>query len=115
MIQPKRLAEALETIEQAPASLIYISREDCSVCHAILPRTEQLLQNFTIPSYQLDADQFPEVASEFEVMTVPALMVFSHGKELHRQARFINLKQVEDLLTELTQTTSTLSYEELFQ
>ncbi|MGM0125126.1 hypothetical protein IGI37_002524 [Enterococcus sp. AZ194] len=114
MIQPKQLVEALETIKQAPVSLVYISREDCSVCHAILPRVEQLLENFTIPAYQLDAELFPEVASEFQVMTVPALMIFAQGKELQRQARFINLKQVEALLIELIDAPST-SYEELFK
>ena len=114
MIQPVQLREALEGIQQAQASLVYISRVDCSVCHAILPRTEQLLEEFDIPSYQLDADLFPEVASEFEVMTVPAVLIFSQGKELQRQARFINLTRVKELLTKLTQT-NTLSYEELFR
>ena len=114
MIRPTQLSEALEGIQDAKASLIYISRVDCSVCHAILPRTEKLLEDFDIPAFQLDADLFPEVASEFEVMTVPAVLIFSQGKEMQRQARFINLNQVKELLLELDQT-PLVSYEELFR
>lgn len=94
--------------------VIYISMPNCSVCHAVLPQLEQLVTKYAIPAFHLDAFDIPEVASMFEVLTAPAVLVYQDNRELDRQARFINLHHLEDLFQELESSTKPISYEELF-
>lgn len=75
--------------------LVYISTEDCSVCHALLPQLEQALGTFTeIRFIRLNATKVPAVASEFSVLTVPAVLFFAEGKEYLREARFVPIAKL---------------------
>ena len=58
--------------------IIYISMQTCGVCHAVKPRVKELAKEYKIPVEEIDATLHPEVASRYEVLTVPAvlLMVF---------------------------------------
>ena len=61
------------------------------VCHAIKPRVKELAEEYKISVEEIDATLHPEVASLYEVLTVPAVTLTLGDKELHRQARFIDL------------------------
>lgn len=110
----KESINALQTaLATEKAALLYISMPGCSVCTAVKP---QLTARFgeTVPIYQVDAAEIPQVASTYEVMTAPAVLVFHYGKEMQRQARFIDYQKIQQLLTELDNET-VISYEELFK
>ncbi|WP_328515424.1 thioredoxin family protein [Halobacillus yeomjeoni] len=84
------MEQAQEVIQSQPLSLLYISQPNCSVCHSLLPQVEELLEDYPkISSIHLDAKEVPEVAGEFSVMTVPAILIFAEGKEMFRKARFV--------------------------
>ncbi|RWZ58112.1 thioredoxin [Halobacillus fulvus] len=83
-------------------SLVYISQPNCSVCHALLPQVEELLEDYPkISSAHVDAHKVPEVAGEYSVMTVPAILVFSEGKEMLRKARFVPMGELNQQLAKL--------------
>lgn len=87
-------------IKETHLSLVYISQPNCSVCHSLLPQVEEVLKNFpSIKSIHIDAYQVPEVAAEFSVMTVPAVLVFNEGRELFRKARFVPIEELHQELT----------------
>ncbi|MGM0213313.1 thioredoxin family protein [Enterococcus sp. AZ109] len=67
-----------------------------------------------IPYYHLDILEEPEIASYFEVLTVPAVMVYHCGQEALRQARFIGHKQINELLEKLPQDDEPVDYDQLF-
>ncbi|MCT9925466.1 thioredoxin family protein, partial [Enterococcus faecalis] len=71
--------------------------------------------HYDIPALHLDALETPEVASKFEVLTAPVVLIFHQGKEVFRQARFIDFKKIRYLLDELTAEDDSLSYEEIFR
>ena len=54
--------------------IIYISTPTCGVCHAIKPRVKELAKEYEIPVEEIDATLHPEVASLYEVLTVPAVI-----------------------------------------
>ena len=84
-------------IHQHSLSFIYISRHDCSVCHALLPQVLELMTQF--PRIQLghvNADAVEEIAGRFSIFTVPVLLLFIEGKEYLREARMVHL----DLFTQ---------------
>lgn len=97
------MEEAKTFIETNRFAFIYISRVDCSVCHAVLPQVQELLEDFPeIQLMKVDADQIPTVAAEFSVFTVPALLLFVDGKEMIRKARFVVMAELEHQLQQIT-------------
>ncbi|MEK5098385.1 thioredoxin family protein [Bacillus sp. FSL W8-0848] len=80
-------------------SFIYISRPQCTVCHAVLPQLRALLAQFPkIKLGHIDADIVEEVAGRFSVFTVPVLLLFIEGTEFLREARFVHFEQFEQKL-----------------
>lgn len=78
--------------------IIYIGQESCGVCQAVYPRIQQFAQEMAISIERIEVNQYPEVASLYEVLTVPAIIVKVGEKEFARQARFIDLELLEKQL-----------------
>lgn len=94
-----------------PQTLLYISSPQCGVCHSLKPRVVALSEQYAVPVVEIDASQHPEVASCFQVMTVPAVLLFAKGREYHRQARFIRFDELEKQLKSPQQA---VDYQQLF-
>ena len=94
--QARSIEEVRQFIQENELAFVYISREDCSVCHAVRPQVQSMLKNYPrIRSIQADADRIPEVAGDFTVFSVPALLLFAEGKELIREARFVKMDDLD--------------------
>ncbi|MBO1510220.1 thioredoxin family protein [Metabacillus bambusae] len=77
-------------------SFLYVSRQDCGICHAVLPRLRELLDKFPhIHLGHIDANEVEEIAAKFSILTVPVLLLFINGKEVLRDARFIHFDKLE--------------------
>ena len=88
--QAATMDQVLRFIDENFLAFVYISRENCGVCHAVQPQVQEILKEFpTIKPIQVSADDVPEVASQFTVFTVPALLLFAEKKEVIREARFV--------------------------
>lgn len=111
--------ETLETVKHAITNkintIVFISSETCSICHVDEPKARKLAEDYDMPFYHLDIIQEPELASFFEVLTVPAVLVFHDGKEISRQARFIDFHSMEKLLQQVPTDTDTIDYQSLFE
>lgn len=97
---------SLESINAAltaeKLSLLYISRPNCSVCHALLPQVKGVLEEFQdVTSIHADAEEIPEIAGEFSIFTVPVIIVFVDGKEMFRKARFVPIDELHNQLSRL--------------
>lgn len=96
------IEEVRKQIAENKFCLLYISRESCSVCHALLPQIEQVLEKYpSVVAFHVDADEMPEVAGQFSIFTVPAILVFVEGKEMIRKARFVPVEVFESELSRL--------------
>lgn len=113
-MQTTTFQAAQTAIQQEKLVLLYLSMPNCSVCHAVKPRVATLFHDADFPVLHLDAADYPEVAGTFQVMTAPAILVFFQGKEVHRQARFIDFRKLVTTIEDYQAFDSTLSYEELF-
>lgn len=79
--------------------LLYISSEQCGVCHVIFPRLQQILSAFPrIKSCKVDINQVSELAGSFNVFTIPCVLLFIEGKETIREARYIVLDRLKERL-----------------
>ncbi len=102
MIKIHHLDELKSSLNEKQISLVYISRQNCSVCHGLLPQVEQLLKDYpSITSFHVDADEIPEIAGEYSIFTVPVVLVFVDGKEMIRKGRFIPIDELNAELSRL--------------
>ncbi|GEN36657.1 thioredoxin family protein [Aneurinibacillus danicus] len=96
MRQLTRLEDIETLIATHRMSFLYISQQTCSVCHALLPKVEAMLQKFPhIESSFAQIDDIPELAGRFSVFTAPVLLLFVEGKEVMRKARFVTMGELE--------------------
>lgn len=93
--QATSMDQVVQFINENSLAFVYISREDCGICHAVQPQVQNMLKEFpAIRPIQVSADSIPEVASQFTVFSVPALLLFSEGKEVIREARFVVMDEL---------------------
>ena len=102
-------------ITNQPTVVVFISSRTCSICHADEPRVRALAADFKLSYYQLDIMDEPALASVFEVLTVPAVLIFHQGKEWSRQARFIEFNQLTADFEALAAASTPVNYEDLFK
>jgi len=98
-INPISQSEVLKALqpEQAPV-VLYFTTTTCNVCKSIFPRLEELMQAYPQKLYKIDAEQFPELAGQNRVFTVPTILIFAEGKEVLRESRFIDFAKIQRLL-----------------
>lgn len=108
------LASVKQAITAEMNNIVFISSETCSICHVDAPRVKKLAETNAIAFHQLDIMHEPELAGFFEVLTVPAVLVFHKGKEVSRQARFIDFHSLEELLQQLPTDSKITDYQSLF-
>jgi thiol-disulfide isomerase/thioredoxin len=83
-------------------SFLYISRTNCSVCHALLPQVRDVLEQFPLIQLgHINADHVQEIAGYFSVFTAPVLLLFVDGKEYVREARFVHLDQFKEKIKKI--------------
>lgn len=110
-----RLTTVQHALEHQTNNLVFISSQNCGVCHADEPKARELARKHAIYFYHLDIVEEPALAGYFEVLTVPALLVYHQGKEVARQARFIDFHALEKILLQLPKDPEAIDYQSLFK
>ncbi|WLR51847.1 thioredoxin family protein [Bacillus tianshenii] len=95
--------QPLHTIEEVDAfiqdnslALIYITRPQCSVCEAMYPKVNELLERYSaIQAAKVNAAELTEISGKLSIFTVPVILLFTDGKEAVRKARFIPMEELE--------------------
>ncbi|HHX62689.1 MAG TPA: thioredoxin family protein [Epulopiscium sp.] len=92
----KNLNEILDTIKSNRLVVLIGSTKACGVCEAIKPRMEELLGKYSdIKEIYVYVDEVKEAAGEFMIFTVPTIIMFAEGKEVHKESRIIDFKRLE--------------------
>jgi thiol-disulfide isomerase/thioredoxin len=91
------IEEIKSLVSNNKISLLYISSKNCGVCKVIYPRIINMLKNYPkIEAAEGDIDDLPLLAGEYNVFTLPCVLVFAEGKEILREARYIDLGAIEE-------------------
>ncbi len=97
MIILESMAEIDRFIASGDMRLVYISRPDCGVCKALIPKVKEMLIDFPeIKAGYIDLDKIPEAAGKFSIFTIPGILVFTQGKETIRKARYVSVNQLAE-------------------
>ena len=76
--------------------LIYCSGGNCGVCRVLLPKLERMLEKFPrVAAVKMDVDTNPEMAANFQIFSIPAVLLLVQGKETVREAGILSLTTLE--------------------
>lgn len=83
--------EVQNEVTKSPSTVLFISSKDCSVCVAVHAKLSQLEKEFPRALFLTGKlDEIPRLSGSYMVFTVPTVLVFDQGKEIHRESRFID-------------------------
>jgi thiol-disulfide isomerase/thioredoxin len=73
-------------------AFLYISKTNCSVCHALLPKVKEVMADFpNIHLAFINTDHIPDIAGHLSIFTAPVLILYVDGQEVLREARFVHI------------------------
>jgi thioredoxin-like negative regulator of GroEL len=92
--------EIKQLIESQQAVMVFFTGNSCSACSALKPKIAELIKTEypKIGYVETDVTLHPDVAAHFTVFTVPAAILFTHGKEANRFVRNFGLVEVSSVL-----------------
>jgi len=91
----------VETIEEKIAKgavLLYVTTPKCKVCKALWPKVKQLFET-NFPKVELiyhNLETTPQLASRFNIMSAPVILLFFDGKEFLREGRNVSLTLLKE-------------------
>jgi thioredoxin-like negative regulator of GroEL len=93
---PAALGKAINTDYQ----IVYCTTAWSIPCRDQYAILEKVAAGYTgwKPIAQVDIDKNPDIAAKLAIQSIPTMLVFSHGKELHR---IVGLQSLENLLKTL--------------
>jgi thioredoxin 1 len=86
-----------EWIAKEQAICIYFYQEKCGVCHHLLPKVKELIENNfpRLKFYVLEAEKNKELAAQIRMMSVPGILIYFEGNEYLRSNGLIALSELE--------------------
>lgn len=92
----KTKEELHKLISENDMLLIYFGSNSCSVCHAMKPKIEKVLEKYPkIKGVRVEAENSLELSANYNVFTIPVIILFIQGKETIRKARIISMEILE--------------------
>ncbi|MBR5266673.1 MAG: thioredoxin [Lachnospiraceae bacterium] len=70
----------------------------CGPCRMVVPIVEKIAEEY--PEYKVvkvNVDEEPELAAQFEVMSIPSLMIFRNGEVVNKSVGAKNKQQILDM------------------
>lgn len=88
--------ELLKRIEKEKMILLYFGDDTCSVCVDMKPKVINILNKYNkIDSAFIGINKNLELAREFNIFTMPAILLYIEGKEAIREARYLSVQELE--------------------
>ncbi|MBL1229991.1 thioredoxin family protein [Enterococcus sp. BWB1-3] len=84
------MEEVHSFIENNQFAFLYVSQQNCSVCHAVFPKLKALLEAYPqIALGEVDGGEVQQVSLACNIFSDPALLLFIDGKEYLHKSRFV--------------------------
>ncbi|MEN1759007.1 thioredoxin family protein [Anoxynatronum sibiricum] len=78
--------------------LLYVGNADCTVCQSTKPRILTLMKAHPLwAGVEASAQKNPDIAGQYLVFAIPAVLLFVEGKEIFRTARFLDFQQIQQV------------------
>ncbi len=110
--QPVSAQEWKEKVLKAPVPvLVDLWAEWCAPCHVIAPHLNRIAAEYAgrVLVYKLDVDQYPEIAMQYGVQSIPTVLFFYKGQIkdaiIGAVPYQVIQRKVEDLLAQVPEVT----------
>ncbi len=70
----------------------------CAPCRMLSPILEEVEKESTIKILKVDVDKYPNLAASYGIMSIPALKLFSGGKEIKSQIGYMSKEELKEFL-----------------
>jgi len=88
-----------EVLESEKTVLIDFYADWCGPCRVLSPRVEEFAkENEDIKVVKIDIDEEQDLAIEYDVMSIPTLVVIENGKEVDRAVGLLPKTKIEELV-----------------
>lgn len=107
VIEPISEANFIEKIIQATQPVaVDFWLANCPPCQALEPRLEAVARKFVgqVKVYRLDVEKSPSIPGQYDVMSVPTLILFKDGEVVKRLDGLITDEDLETAFNEASQT-----------
>ena len=90
-----------EVLEQTKLVLVDLWAEWCGPCKQIAPTLEELAEKYSenLSVCKVDVDSNRELALQYNVRSIPSLMIFKNGEMVDSLIGAVSLEELEDLVT----------------
>lgn len=79
--------------------MVIAKTHSCSSCQTIANMLETNLANYhEIETYSIYVDDIDKFRGEYLIFSVPTVIIFSEGKELLRESRYMNYAKMDRLI-----------------
>jgi thioredoxin-like negative regulator of GroEL len=77
--------------------ILYFTTPECNVCKVLKPKIRALIENKSpkMAIQFIDVSQNPKLAADFQIFTVPVILVYFEKNEFIRKVRNISLIELE--------------------
>ena len=71
----------------------------CGPCKMLSPIMDSLSEELdNVLFYKINVDDAEKIATEYDIMSIPTVLIFENGNLINRQTGFQSKEQLEDLL-----------------
>ena len=90
-----------EVLEQTKLVLVDFWAEWCGPCKQIAPTLEELAEKYSenLSVCKVDVDANRELALQYNVRSIPSLMIFKEGEMIDSLMGAVSIEELEDLVT----------------
>lgn len=94
------MEEFAEIIASPTLALVMVYAEWCVHCKAMDSVLAKLkdIQGDNLQIIKIDIDRHPQLALTYSIRSVPTLMIFKAGKQLWRQSRVMEVKELNRVI-----------------
>jgi thioredoxin 1 len=82
-------------------SVLYFSTEWCSPCKLFWPVAQEVCSAMGVSLQKVDAEQNRELALQYSITGVPAMIMLKDGVQVNRQVGVVSKSQLIDMLNRL--------------
>lgn len=89
----------IDKVIQNELVMIIAKSHTCTMCNTILDTMKRNTKNIdNIDIYNVYIDDVDEFRGKHLIFSVPTVLIFSEGKELLRESRYINYAKIDRLI-----------------
>ena len=89
-----------EVLESRQKVLIDFYANWCGPCKMMGPKVEEIAQKHNeIKVVKINVDEAEEIAMQYQIMSIPTLVVIENGQEINRSFGLISEEKIEELIT----------------